>query len=66
MSGRVVATSSIAGRHAAGAGRWPLTWRLLLAGGCLVMLATAPLPHTDADALMYGKIAKNMLASGDC
>lgn len=42
-----------------------MIWRLIIAGGCLVVLATAPLPHTDADALMYGKIAKNMLASGD-
>jgi 4-amino-4-deoxy-L-arabinose transferase-like glycosyltransferase len=47
------------------AGRWTLIWRCILAFGCAVVLATAPLPHTDADALLYGKIAKNALASGD-
>ncbi len=46
-------------------GRWPLVWRLIIAGGCLVMLATAPLPHNDTDALWYGTAAKKMLVSGD-
>ena len=45
--------------------RWILIWRLIIALGWVVLLATAPLPHTDADTLMNGKIAKNMLASGD-
>jgi 4-amino-4-deoxy-L-arabinose transferase-like glycosyltransferase len=57
--------SSGGGPHSASVGRWPLIWRLIIAGGCLVLLATAPLPPGDTDALMYGKVAKTMLASGD-
>ncbi|MDR7554786.1 MAG: glycosyltransferase family 39 protein [Armatimonadota bacterium] len=39
------------------------TW-LLWAAGALV-LAAAPLPHVDGDAALYGRIAKNVLRSGD-
>ncbi len=57
--------SSDGGLHAAHAGHWPLIWRLIIAGGCLIVLATAPLPHSDPDTFFYGKAAKDMLASGD-
>ncbi|MDQ7857862.1 MAG: glycosyltransferase family 39 protein [Armatimonadota bacterium] len=41
------------------------SWRVLavLAGG--VILAAAPLPLVDSDAPLYGRIAANVLASGD-
>lgn len=41
---------------------WPI-W--LLAVGIIVLFAGAPLPLTDGDSALYGKIAKNVLASGD-
>lgn len=31
----------------------------------LVILAAAPLPHVDADAVLYGRIAANVLTTGD-
>jgi 4-amino-4-deoxy-L-arabinose transferase-like glycosyltransferase len=40
-------------------------WRVLaVLAGCAV-LATAPLPLVDSDAPLYGRIAANVLASGD-
>lgn len=46
-------------------GRWRLIWRLIIAGACLVALATVPLPPNDTDALWYARAAKAMIASGD-
>ena len=41
-------------------------WALwLLAAGVVVLLAGMPLPLTDGVTAFYGKIAKNILASGD-
>ncbi|MBI3998731.1 MAG: glycosyltransferase family 39 protein [Armatimonadetes bacterium] len=33
--------------------------------GCLLTLSLAPLPHIDGDAALYGKIAKNVVESGE-
>ena len=41
---------------------WPL-W--LLIGGTVVLFAGTPMPITDRDTVVYGTIAKNILASGD-
>ena len=51
--------------HSPDTGRWRLTWRLIIAGACLVVLATVPLPPNDTDALWYARAAKAMVASGD-
>ena len=40
-------------------------WLAVILAGCLVTLAAAPLPHPDGDAVLYGTIAKNVLASGE-
>jgi 4-amino-4-deoxy-L-arabinose transferase-like glycosyltransferase len=40
-------------------------WAGLLAAAGLVVLAAAPLPHVDGDAALYGRIAKNVLGSGE-
>ncbi|MBI4279713.1 MAG: glycosyltransferase family 39 protein [Armatimonadetes bacterium] len=50
---------------AAHAAPWPRRWLLLILAGCLITLAGAPVPHTDGDAPLYGRIAKNVLASGE-
>ncbi|HEY6103909.1 MAG TPA: glycosyltransferase family 39 protein [bacterium] len=42
----------------------PVWWALLIAGS-LALLSIAGLPVIDADALYYGKAAKNILATGD-
>ncbi|HYM91431.1 MAG TPA: glycosyltransferase family 39 protein [bacterium] len=42
----------------------PLIWTLLLMAVCL-LVAGLPLPLTDGVTALYGKIAKNILASGD-
>lgn len=44
---------------------WPRVWILLILLGALVTLVAAPLPQIDGDGPLYGKIAKNVLASGD-
>ncbi|MDR7485166.1 MAG: glycosyltransferase family 39 protein [Armatimonadota bacterium] len=41
------------------------TWYGLMALAGLVILGTLPLPHVDSDAPLYGKIAANVLATGD-
>ncbi len=46
-------------------GVWVRVWLVLILAGCLVTLAAAPLPHIDGDGPLYGKIAKNVLASGE-
>jgi 4-amino-4-deoxy-L-arabinose transferase-like glycosyltransferase len=38
---------------------------LLAAAACLLTLAAAPLPHVDSDAALFGKVAKQILASGE-
>lgn len=38
---------------------------LLVGLAGLVILAAAPVPHVDGDALLYARIAANVLASGD-
>ncbi len=40
-------------------------WRILVATACLAMLVAIPLPHLDSDAALFGKIAKNILDSGE-
>ncbi len=40
-------------------------WRILIAAACLAMLVGTPLPHLDSDAALFGKIAKNILDSGE-
>lgn len=40
-------------------------WAALLLAAGLVVLASAPFPQFDGDAPLYGKIAKNVLDSGD-
>ncbi|MGQ0548582.1 MAG: ArnT family glycosyltransferase [Armatimonadota bacterium] len=44
---------------------WVRTWLVVLLAGCLVMLAGAPLPNFHSDSALYGRIAKNIVASGD-
>ena len=40
-------------------------WLLLALAAALVTLAAAPLPHFDGDTMTYGRIAKNVLRSGE-
>lgn len=40
-------------------------WHALVALAGLVILASAPLPHLDADTALYGRIAAGMLTTGD-
>ncbi len=40
-------------------------WIILIVAGCLVVLSAAPTPLIDNDGPLYGKIAKNILATGD-
>lgn len=40
-------------------------WLALIGLAGLVILAAAPLPQVDADAALYGRIAANVLATGD-
>lgn len=53
------------GVRAAGGAWWPRVWAWLLVLAGLVLLAGAPLPHIDGDAALYGRIAKNVVASGE-
>lgn len=40
-------------------------WHVLIGAAALVILAAAPIPHIDSDAPLYGRIAANILTSGD-
>lgn len=40
-------------------------WAAVIALGCLVTLGVAPIPLVDSDAPLYGRIALNVLSSGD-
>jgi 4-amino-4-deoxy-L-arabinose transferase-like glycosyltransferase len=40
-------------------------WGILVLLTALVIVAAAPLPHVDSDVPLYGRIAANVLASGD-
>ena len=44
---------------------WQRIWMLLAAAACLLTLAGAPLPHVDSDAALFGKVAKQILATGE-
>ncbi len=41
------------------------TWRVLIGAACLAMLLGTPLPHVDSDAALFGKVAKNILDTGE-
>lgn len=40
-------------------------WRILIAAACVAMLAGTPLPHLDSDAALFGRIAQNILDTGE-
>lgn len=40
-------------------------WLGLIVAGCLLLLAGAALPQIESDAAFYGRIARNILASGN-
>jgi 4-amino-4-deoxy-L-arabinose transferase-like glycosyltransferase len=40
-------------------------WYVLIGATALVILAAAPLPHIDSDAPLYGRIAADILDTGD-
>jgi 4-amino-4-deoxy-L-arabinose transferase-like glycosyltransferase len=40
-------------------------WLLLIGLASTAILAAAPLPQVDADAMLYGRVAANVLATGD-
>lgn len=44
---------------------WPLTWIVLVVAACLLILSGSPLPHVDSDAALFGKVARNILTTGE-